>query len=184
MRGAERGESFSFLFSSIRFCWNNLRNMIQFELSFCTGIIFFLEFFFFGGILLFHVVKSLIFLFCFVVFIKSCRNFTSKGYQFFSQFIYYYDYHINYLLTFKRDRLKQFFGQNQLPWNVFCTKSQKLQSFVCTLPPVNVDFFYNHLKLYHDGINVDCCFSCFFYQDFNLVIQLQGYLFWITHSTR
>ena len=104
--GQRGGKVFSFLFSSIRFCWNNLRNMIQFELSFCTGIIFFLEFFFFGGILLFHVVKSLIFLFCFVVFIKSCRNFTSKGYQFFSQFIYYYDYHINYLLTFKRDRLK------------------------------------------------------------------------------
>ena len=103
--GQRGGKVFSFLFSSIRFCWNNLRNMIQFELSFCTGI-FFLKFFFFGGILLFHVVKSLIFLFCFVVFIKSCRNFTSKGYQFFSQFIYYYDYHINYLLTFKRDRLK------------------------------------------------------------------------------
>jgi len=102
----EKGESFSFLFSSIRFCWNNLRNMIQFWIVFLHWYFFFLEFFFFGGILLFHVVKSLIFLFCFVVFIKSCRNFTSKGYQFFSQFIYYYDYHINYLLTFKRDRLK------------------------------------------------------------------------------
>ena len=157
--------------------------MIQFELSFCTGIFFFLEFFFFGGILLFHVVKSLIFLFCFVVFIKSCRNFTSKGYQFFSQFIYYYDYHINYLLTFKRDRLKQFLGKINYHEMFFVPN---LKNFNLLFAHCRLFFFYNHLRLYHDGINVDCCccFSCFFYQDFNLVIQLQGYLFWMTHSTR
>ena len=62
--GQRGGKVFSFLFSSIRFCWNNLRNMIQFELSFCTG--FFLEFF--GGILLFSCqIVNILFLFCFFI---------------------------------------------------------------------------------------------------------------------